>query len=1243
MTTTAATDQLMDFYGLIRGKYLTAEVRYLSTHHSINAAIHYQDEHGVLVDVYSLADWRWRSGDNWVAISEYLQRFFPEDLSQYAVVNLVVGSRQVDQVAASFGLATDTILRKYNQYIHDRAEALKSEGEGIQGFFDALAFYHGNAVQHSNRYVIARSKLDVISRDFEVVFDDLRPNIYDAQDLFQQLPISEEFPFAILLNYNTDQQLRVNDQFHDWSVAAQGRIQTTIERARTYLQKKAKRLGDIIDARWERTVDAFQIDHGRFPRLDQQLRAFIAVGLRSDWKRNVDLIIFKIGETRVPLIGRVSFPNAVQPDLEHIQQLMDQQLFPTNQRLYHVHRYRGSVSYFGLQANPHLFPFLLINPLNNVWRLDESRNLLSSRQKVSYMYRNVDNSIGFGVQVRVSWTQQSRLPSEQKVTDHYGTELTFPAGTPITTFNFVRGRRVDHLERVANQLQLLLIGQQLLEYQITHPEYPLNLLQYDSLNQSPPITRVAMEEVVEKWNELVRWGQWFRQRFPNESIIDVKPATGHFTIRHEQRIDRLRQIAPDIIDEKYPERCTGKKQPDVVPYRRHQFRSNDERVVHLPIDDPQYSFICTSPRYPYATLVYADQNVHPCCSEQSSKDQIARAIESYYNQDPSARTRQTTIKPLEYNGVGIVPDRLRKLHDLSRGRTMIATELVRVGVDKRNNFLSAAYFSLTGRHLTDAERGELMSIATQVQPSLLAEQNWSDPHQALNDAMSQMTYHEHFRLVMEVLRQFTGRSFNLLAISGGRDSFTFVYPNYHRTLTWRPNPEWPTAVVYTHTGPTYDAVAVKSLLSIMPYNAHELVQLFNQTIRLMSPVVDRTPYKHYLQREIPDNIIVVGQQLDHEGHQVAVAGRWPNGDETDVDHDDTIYYFLTTPRPPDNVPTFNTFNQAPTLEQLQNRLDREPQADSADRELITTVNFKRQPLWSEVIGYRQGNWYLIGTPWKEVPVDPRPTTTVILPIAYTSDLANVSHQLLDIYYTATWLKHLLNQLLQLYRRDDQRDDVMAVIGSFLDRYVMVVDGPVTYPDHQQLASLEITPTTTVDEALDQLAQRVNASFVVDGRLVVARSVYLKLPEFCRRTFYAVPRAELRPPNHKSQRILQGRGLWFNQQTTLDLNELRIQIHSQLPKTGTYIYIRVAADNAVYAIRRYDSYDSYIMEHPNLYHQVIKFQQWSYTNESLTYKDAKNHRYPPTTYSLSDAKPDLTMDAIITDGPIYLFVERYYQV
>ena len=1294
MATNAAADQLTDFYGLIRGKYLTAEVRYLPAYHGVGSAVHYQDEHGVLVDVYSLAEWRRSLGDDWATISEYLQRFFPEDLSQYAVVSMVVNSPLLNQVAASFGTTPDALLRKYTQYLRDRQESLTAEGDGIQGFFDALAFYQGNSVLHPDRYTIAQSRLEVVSRDFELVFDDLRPNIYDAQDLFQRMPISEEFPFAVLLNYNLDQQLRVNDQFHDWSAAAQSRIQSTIERARTYLQRKAKRLGEIIDARWERTVDAFQIDHDRFPRLDQQLRAFIAVGLHSDPRRNVDLLLFKIGESRAPLTGRISFPTTVQPDLERIEQLLTHRLLPTYTRQYHVHRYRGTVSYYGVAANQHLFPFLLINPLDNIWRLDESRSLLATRQKVSYLYHNVDPTIGFGVQIRVSWMQQSHLTTEQTLTDRYGNELTFPAGTPISTFSFARGRRVSHLERVANQLQLLLIGQQLLEYQLTHPSPgpaqvsafglargPANapgvsdLLQYDQLRQASALTRAAMTEVVERWEELARWQQWFQQRYPGKSLTDSRPSTGHFTVRREQRIDRLRQVAPDIIDERYPERCTGKKQPEVVPYRRNQYRRDDPHVVHLPPDDPQYTFVCTSPQYPYATLVYADQNLYPCCNDQPSLSQVNRAIAAFHNQDPSARSRQSTIKPLEYNGTGIVPSRLAELHELATGAATSlvtgsvvvpsqGTTLVRVGVDKRSSLLTAAYFALTTRQLTDGERLALLAGLERIHPSLLAEQNWSDPAQALISASQRMTYSEHFRLVTELLREFTNRRFNLLAITGGRDEFTFVYPNYRRTLAWRPDPTLPTAVVFEHPDNVYDAVATKSLLTLSPYNARELVGLFNQTVRLMSPIPERAPYRHYFQRELPPDLVIIGQQLDHDGHQVAVAGRWPTraGSEG-TEPDETIYYFLTTPRPPDNVPTFETFNQAPPLPRILNRLDQLARAaglgpergrrprlgldasrlDALDRELITTVNFQRQPLWSEVVGVRQGRWYLIGVPGPATPVDPIPATNITLPIDYTSDLATIGQQLLDIYYTATWLKHLIHQLLWLHQRASGDQEPEVVIRSFLERYLVVSDQSVIYPDQEQLPSLEITPTTTVDQALDQLVQRAGASFVVNGRLLVARSVRAKLPEFCRRVYYAVPRAELRPPHHKSWVVPSGRGLWFNQQIAIDLNELRVQIHSQLPKTGTYIYIRVAAENAVFAIRRYDSYDNYIMEHPELYHQVIRFNQWSYTNETLTYKDAKNHRYPPTTYSLTDATPDQTLEVIVTDGPIYLIVERYYQV
>ena len=1254
MATQTPTDQLMDLYRLVQGKYLIAEVRYISTYYLPEGweswlPTLYKDKRGVLINVYQLAEALYRKNIgniDWDEISAQLQRFFPIDLSMYAILKLFDGindtqmmkvARQIDKVG--------NLINNYTMYMDGRVHDLKKQSEDIQEIFDALKFYVGNAAKYQGYYNIARSKLEVMSRDLEIVFDQLPVNVYDTQEIFQQLTISEEFPFAIMLNYNKDQQLLVYDQFRDWSPTAQSRIQATIEQARLYIQKKAKKLSEVIENRWEHTVDAFQIDPVRFPRLEQQLRSFIILGLRSDWKRNVDMLIIKFGETNQPLTARVNFPNTIQPDLKAIEEILDQQLFPEYPRVYQVHRYRGTVNYFGVHSNPHLFPHLLIPPLDTIWKIDESRTLLANRHKVSFIYRHTDQQIGYSVSMKVNWAQHGYLPSEQTIVDHFGYELTFPQGTPFSSFNFIRGKRIEDLERGANQLQLILIAQELLMYRHNHVDQPISFSNYGELTE---YERIGAEEMENRWDELIGFDRWFKRRYPGSSLFDVKISTVNYQTKQEKRITKLRQVAPDIIDTKYPVRCTGKLQPDVEPYRRGRYRIGNKRVIHLPIDEPEYTFICDTDDYPYATLVYADQTLYPCCSEHESSLQIDNVISAYMESAPSARTRHTTIKPLDPGETGIISSRFQQLFNLSSLTTSsyysgdIASDktIVRVGVNKQYNLLSATYMSLTGRQLDSNLRQQMVRELSNIEPSILMEQNWIDPKRALQLAIDdQMTYQEHFRLVMEVIWIVLKKRINLLAITGQRNNFEFIYPNYHRILTWRPNPEHTTVIVYQHPGNIYDAIGVRNIITISPYKDSDgLVRdLFTNTIQLLSPMRAKGDYPEYFQRELPDNITIVSQQLDREGHQVAVAAQWGPDDPT-------IYYFLTNPGPPANVPTFETFDDAPQLAIVQDRLSDEPGND--EQLLITTTNFKRNPVWSEVIGVSQNNWYMIGFSNSDEPViDPstdEDIEIITLPIARTGNLDSFGNQFLDVYYTATWLKRLIVLLLHTYRKkreaESTDDDIRNVVSDFIREHIVEYEG-IDYPDIEQITTVDIVGDNDVSATLNRLRLR-GVSYVIDDKLAVPPSVYAKLPEFCLHSYYAVPRSELKPPEHKSLEMIRQLGhMWFNQQTTLDMNELIIQVHDQIPKTGTLIYIRSSNENAVYSLQRYDSLDDYVIHHPELFHKVIKVNLNSYTNGIITGRESKNHRYPSSQFALN-AAPEAEIDAIITSGAVYVFVERY---
>ena len=235
--------------------------------------------------------------------------------------------------------------------------------------------------------------------------------------------------------------------------------------------------------------------------------------------------------------------------------------------------------------------------------------------------------------------------------------------------------------------------------------------------------------------------------------ITVKQSTGKKGAG-DSKIERLKEVAPDLFVKGYARRCQCVFQPIAVPtdeiqaWQQHTFLYKDvpreRQIMPFPPNDPKWYFVCPNDSVPFPGVKLnkdlSNKEVYPCVPCCFKDDQMDPTVNSTYNECFLGRpkkaegkvTKEThkikTDKILSPGRYGFLP---KGVADLLSKYSNKAVDMVRMGVVQSVNSLlhcislavqDPSYLNLSNDDKEKYVRNIRNVIVRQTQPNLLKQE-----------------------------------------------------------------------------------------------------------------------------------------------------------------------------------------------------------------------------------------------------------------------------------------------------------------------------------------------------------------------------------------------------------------------------------------------------------------------------------------------------------------------------------------
>lgn len=1183
-------DRVSKLLNTIKGQYLIPEVKIID---------------GQFYNVYDLVSAYLGQNYDTKQIYEFLTPYFGAEISAYGIAKIILdlnaSIRDYKSLFEKLGLDNDEssrLARSVIEYFKGREQDIELQAEEINADNETRNYYLNNYEAYAEEANIFSSNINIQTRDLVINFETGDLNVYNTLAIFNALEINDKVPFAIALNFDNKVYTKIYELY-----------ETDIQKIRTFnsfnaahklIHDEQAKIRTILSERQKYSLDVFQLLEDKVTNPAEFLKSMIIIGFNSAAKRNVDLLTIKFSQKMEPLKASIRFPSSVHPRGSEIESLLDTYLLPDIPRTYNVGKYRANLTFFGININPSLFLNILEPPYDQYITTEEINSLLTQRQKINYTYLNEISQLGIKVRVACSFTGQGSLKHEEilQIADE---DVRIAQGTNFINFSLVKVNNEKDLYMMANLLEVLLVN------------YYMMINNLPPANPELPVAQLASSH----WQHFNNVRNYVLATLKLD-IFEPTRLGADFNISRIKRIDKLRELAPDIIDNTYATKCAGTKQPNVVPY--DESVEEDESQISLPIDDPKYTFVCDRENYPYATLVYSNQNLYPCCTNIENSRQIEEAKKKYETSEETSGVRRGTIRVLqpEMSSQALPANLTRLISGISD------ISLTRVGVSKSHNLISAVYYSLFGKHFPHEQINEFFDNLRYVNPAVTAEQLWDSYSNSIYDLQHEnIKYKTHFRAVAELFSKFTGNDIDILAITGNRSTFKFVYPRFNRYLAWRPSKAHKLVVVYEHENGYYDAIVNKVFFAESYANLQLLIDIFTESLANFSN-------QSITETELPNDCQFLAQMLDQYGHLQYLK----------LKHNGSIFFVARKLEAPRNLPVFTNFEEAPDLATLISNL-KSSNLLTEELTFLTTDQMEKIGSITNVVGIKTANYtFICNNTNDDRIINLGIKNTQILNLNTIKNNDDTDMIILKNLFVSSQLKYIISWLLQAYKREYPEPDVDLCLQRFIESY-FTINNQVKY-DFVQLNDYLIP--STIQDILAYLTE-LELDFVQDNKIQVSSKLYAKLFNYCKSIYYN-PVKEYLPFKYQLISSLQQaehqQVSIFYDQSQVDISELQSQVYYSLPKYLIQFNILVNIDNQdyVYGLQRYQNLDSFLRNHP----EIIAFPQiihiFNYINQILVYSMTITEYQKPDSINKLRATEENGQISLITDNEYYYEIKYY---
>nr|QBK91533.1 MAG: hypothetical protein LCPAC302_01530 [Pithovirus LCPAC302] len=329
---------------------------------------------------------------------------------------------------------------------------------------------------------------------------------------------------------------------------------------------------------------------------------------------------------------------------------------------------------------------------------------------------------------------------------------------------------------------------------------------------------------------------------PELEITPEKPEPKKTIVKKgfvDSKVERLKDIAPDIFLKGYARRCQCQAQPIPIPddeieaWKNKKFLYKDKmierQIMPFPPDNPKYYFVCPNDSVPFPGVKInkdlPNKDIYPCLPCCFKDDQMDPKVNSNYNKCFSKKkieekvTKEThkvkTNKILTPERLGYLP---KSISDLLMKYSSNSSDMSRMGVQKSPNSLlhsvsiavqDQIYLNLS----TEQEKEKYVQrmreiISTNVVANLMKQElyDFSD-----NDIMEKLRDKENFldpNLFFRAVEQTYNINIYVFSLPRKQDSYlgSIEMPRFKLFSSRSPRPEKRTVLIFRTWGSESDAL-----------------------------------------------------------------------------------------------------------------------------------------------------------------------------------------------------------------------------------------------------------------------------------------------------------------------------------------------------------------------------------------------------------------------------------------------------
>ena len=344
------------------------------------------------------------------------------------------------------------------------------------------------------------------------------------------------------------------------------------------------------------------------------------------------------------------------------------------------------------------------------------------------------------------------------------------------------------------------------------------------------------------------------QATTREIKITVKQATGKKGAG-DSKIERLKEVAPDLFVNGYARKCQCSMQPIAIPpdeiqaWQNHTFlykeTQKQRQVMPFPPDNPQWYFVCPSDSTPYPGVklneVLPNKDIYPCLPCCFKDDQMDPQANSKYNEcysgkikkeKPTGGIKESTkethkIKTDRILGTGRygylpkgVADLLSKYQtDKTPDKTIDKKiDMVRMGIPQSTNSLlhcvsiaiqDPSYAPLTGDQKEEYVTNIRNIIAKQAVPNLMKQEMFDFSDEEISEQLSNNEIFLDPNLFYRAIEQLYNINIYVFAPPEKDDSSSlgsFEIPRFKLFHSRAPRPEKRAVLIFRTRGAESDSL-----------------------------------------------------------------------------------------------------------------------------------------------------------------------------------------------------------------------------------------------------------------------------------------------------------------------------------------------------------------------------------------------------------------------------------------------------